>query len=188
MATEVEICNSAIAKVRGRRILTLDDDSTEARLCKDLYPRVRDRLLRSHPWNFAKRRAELGQLSETPAFEYSYIHQLPSDCLRLLETDLFYNESWSLEESGKIFSNSDTVNALYIAKITDTSRFDTTFIEALAYLLAKEIAYPLTQSATLVDMLDKQFNALMKETRTFNAQERGSIKQVEASEWIDERL
>jgi len=187
MATEIEICNSAIAKIRGRRILTLDDDSTEARLCKDLYPRIRDRLLRAHPWNFAIQRRQLGLLTEVPVYKFTAKFQLPLDTLRVLSVDLLSDEDWVLE--GKtILCNAVELNAKLLVKITDAEQFDAMFSEVLAYMLAAELAYPLTQGTTLAEAMEKKALMILREARSFDAQEGGSVEVVDATSWLYSRF
>jgi hypothetical protein len=186
MATEIEICNSAIAKIRGRRILSLDDDSTEARLCKDLYPRIRDRLLRAHPWNFAIERRQLGLLSAEPLYGYANQFQLPLDCLRILETDLCADEDWVLE-GDKILCNKTELNVKMLVLITDAEKFDTMFVEVLAYMLAAELAYPLTQGTSLAEAMERKAEKILMEARSFDAQESGSSPVVDATSWLYSR-
>jgi hypothetical protein len=187
MATEIEICNSAIAKIRGRRILTLDDDSTEARLCKDLYPRIRDRLLRAHPWNFAIERRQLGLLSAEPLYGYTAQFQLPSDCLRVLGTDLNDDEDW-VQEGKKILCNRTELNVKLLVKVTDAEQYDAMFCEVLAYMLAAELAYPLTQGTSLAEAMEAKALKILQEARSFDAQEGGSTEVVGATSWLYSRF
>ncbi len=186
MATEIEICNSAIVKVRGRAILTLNDDTNEAKLCKILYPRVRDRLLRGHPWNFNKRRAVLAASLSVPAFEFDAAYNLPADCGKLLKTTIPVDIKWVLEGK-QILTNWTEVQIQYGAMITDATQFDGQFVEVLAWALAAELAYPITQSNSLVASVRQEAKALLQEARSMNGQERGSIEQVGASEWLNAR-
>ncbi len=75
----VEIANSAIVKVGGRSIQSLDDDTVEAKTCKLRMEPCKRIVLRMHPWNFAIERVSLAPLVSTPAFEFSAEFQLPSD-------------------------------------------------------------------------------------------------------------
>ena len=88
MATsETAIANSALAKIGAKSILSLDDDSREARLMKQQFAPLRDMLLRSHPWNFAIKRLELAASSTAPIFGFDNRFVLPVDYLRVLEID-----------------------------------------------------------------------------------------------------
>jgi hypothetical protein len=171
--------------VGANRILTLDDNTSEARLCKDLYYRLRDKLLRSHPWNFAIKRITLGLDIEAPAFEYSHQHILPADCLRIL-TPYPVDQEWK-EESGKILSYSSDMAIKYIWKNEDESSYDVNFAELLAYDLALELVLPLTQNATLRTAIADDRLKCLKETRSYDAQASGSVERVSADTWLQVR-
>tara|TARA_R100001530_G_scaffold114015_1_gene80959 strand:+ start:206 stop:1021 length:816 start_codon:yes stop_codon:yes gene_type:complete len=52
-SSEVAICNSALIKLGAAEISSLSDTNKRAQLCNAQYSKLRDELLRSHPWNFA---------------------------------------------------------------------------------------------------------------------------------------
>ena len=60
MAATVEsICNSALAKVGATSISSISGTDKKSVLCNLLYSKVRDKVLKAHPWNFAIKRARL---------------------------------------------------------------------------------------------------------------------------------
>lgn len=190
-SSEVDICNSALVKVGSDSITALTDNSKRARLCNLRYGDCRDEVLYAHPWNFAVKRVTLAKTANTPAYEYTYEYQLPSDVGRVLNTDasdtLGPSVAWA-REGDKILTDESTLKIRYIAKITDVSLFNDMFKEVLALRIAMDIAYPLTQSNSLATRLGNQYMQWLKENRSFNGQERGSVRQVVASEWRDARF
>ena len=84
MASIVDICNGSLNQLGASTILTLTEDSKNARLCNARYTQVRDSLFRSHPWNCLTKRVELARDTDTPAWGFSYQFTLPADCLRVL--------------------------------------------------------------------------------------------------------
>ena len=82
MTSDVEIANRTLDKLGAENIVTLDEDSENARTINRMYTSVLYSMLRSHTWNCAKKRVQLAPLSTTPAFDYDYQFQLPADCLR----------------------------------------------------------------------------------------------------------
>ena len=184
--SETEICNSALIKIGGKRIVNLSENSKEARLCKELYPLKRDETLEAHPWKFAMARTALAKTSNTPVFGYDSEFQLPTDCLRIILTNLLDLSQWT-REGDKLLANDTTVSILYIKAITDVSRFSKTFTEALANLLASELAYPIAQSTNLSDYYYKKFRAVIADARSFNAQEGFTRNQIEANTWLNAR-
>ena len=59
MASEVDIANRALQKLGAESIVSLTQDSENARACNLCYEPIRDAELRAHPWNFAIKRASL---------------------------------------------------------------------------------------------------------------------------------
>ena len=98
-ASEVQICNVALRKLGARRITALTDDTEEAKSCTDVFDRLRDKLLRIHPWNFATKRAALAVSTTSPAWGYDNAYPLPADCLRITSVDTSY--PWEVEELGR---------------------------------------------------------------------------------------
>lgn len=182
--TQTEICNLAIAKVGGKRILTVDDDTEEARLCKSFYPIVRRKLLRSHPWNFAIRREELAASVDTPLYGYTYAFPLTSDTLRVLEVNCA-EEEYKIE-GRNILTDSPTAKVKILFDEDDESQWDTNFVYVMAGLLAVELAYPITQSRETQESLRKEAELELRQARSFDAQE-GVIDQVQASSWLNAR-
>ena len=82
MPAVTDIVNKSLRMIGATRITSLTDGSTNANAANDIYTEVRDELLRSHPWNFATKRAKLAQSATTPTFEFDYAYPLPSDWIR----------------------------------------------------------------------------------------------------------
>ena len=96
-------------------------------------------VLRSHPWNFANKRVELAQLTESPAFEYDFQFQLPADCLRVLKTD---DELDIFKIEGRqLLSNNAIVKILYTSRIEDTTQFDSLFTETLSLMIGSKLPF-----------------------------------------------
>lgn len=181
--TEVDICNSALAKVGAERITSLTEENERARILSEQYPKLRDKLLRSHPWNFTIDRKILAAAVGTPAFGFQYRFTIPVDCLRILEIN---SESTWQREGEYIVSDSPSIGIKYIKKIVDTSKYDATFAEALAAAIAADISYSLVQSVTLKDTLLKEAEIAVRTARSFDAQE-GTPGQVVANDWLTAR-
>ncbi|MEO6054818.1 MAG: hypothetical protein ABIP97_12475 [Chthoniobacterales bacterium] len=162
-ASETSICNLALGRLGNDSILSTDDDSESARVCKLFYGQTRDEVLRSHRWKFATVLASLAQLTATPVFDWSYQYQLPTDCLRVLQVNGF--EPWEqpglFEIQGRfLLTDADGANVKYTSRITDANQFDPLFIEALACKLASKIAAGLTDSQSRVQALLTEYKTL----------------------------
>lgn len=179
----VDCCNSALQKVGAVSILSLSDNTREARQCSIAFDSNRRSELRKHRWNFAVKRAVLAPDADAPAFDYTYQFTLPSDCLKiLLPHD--YACDWVVE-GRKILSNDSAVlNLRYIADITDATQWDPTFYDVLAISLAIDICEPLTNSSAKKNTLEMDYKEVLAEARRNNAFEVLPPEGADDSFWI----
>jgi hypothetical protein len=183
--SEVGICNSALIKVGAKRITALNEATEQARICNEQYAKVRDDLLYSHPWNFAITRVELAADSTQPISEWDNQFPLPSDCLRVIGTDLLPDDSWHVE-GRNLMANTDTVIITYVKQITDVTKFTPGFAEALSAKLAADLSYALSQSSSLRATLVQEAERAIMRARSFDAQESQGDR-VYADSWLNAR-
>ena len=192
MASTVDICNSALNMLGGATIISLTENSKNGRLCNQRYEPVRDAIFRSHPWNCLIKRIDLAANTETPNFQWKFQFTLPSDCLRVLRTENsnFSNEEQYRIEGRNLLTDQSTIKIQYVAKITDTTKYDTLLIETISARLAAELCYPITQSATLMDRMFALYDAKLKEARFADATEGSSDddNRLQAGDFINARL
>ena len=191
MATEVSICSNALRRLGDDPITSLTDDSERARLCNAFYEDARDACLRSHPWNFAITRASLTQLSDSPVYGYDYQYALPTNpyCLRVLamefEDYIFKVENFSTQ--GRVLlTDEETAKIIYIARITDTTLFDSLFVDTLITKLASDLAYPVTNSLKVQEQMYKLYQLKLSEARSIDGQE-GFIDDLVSDTFTDFR-
>ena len=183
--TSTSICNSALSKIGAERILSLDADNNRAKLLKEQYEKIRDELLYAHPWNFAIKRSQLAALVTAPLFGFKFQFQLPSDCLRVIDTDMPKGADWKVE--GRfILCDSGELNIQYIKKETDTSKYTPAFAEVLAAKIAADVCYAITQSTTLKASLYQEYEFKLRQARSFDAQESVGDR-VYADAWLNAR-
>jgi hypothetical protein len=127
-----------------------------------------------------------GTATKIPATGFSYWFALPSDCLRVLNVneDLYDYKV----EANRILSNSDTVELKYVYKVTDPTLFDQSFVALLAMALAIRIAVKLSDNANLKESIKSDFAEMLREARTFDAQEGGTPDGIYADAWVNSRL
>jgi len=86
----VSICNMALAHIGEASITSLDDGTTPANLCKQLWAEARDTLLQARQWGFALRRVELSEVMKPPPTfmggnvlydQYGYCYAVPHEAL-----------------------------------------------------------------------------------------------------------
>lgn len=191
--SSVDICNRALQLVGAGAITSLTDGTHEAAECGRCYDIVRQAELRSNSWNFSIKRAVLAPLTGVPLFDYSYAFELPTDCLRVLLVNDPYLD-WSVEGrtiltnaaqspwgfvSGtvdgiplvnpSISGQSAALNLRYISDVTDTTQFDSLFVEGLAAKIGTAICQALTQSNQKLEVLSQIYAETMKTAKRMDA-------------------
>lgn len=165
MASEVEICNLALANIGADSISALTEKSSEARKCKLFYPPARDSLLRLHPWGFATKYLALALISEATVYGYEFAYAYPIDCLMargfyravatadpipfkvVVQPDLSSKEIWTNEVDAVL---------IYTAKVIDANVFDPLFRESLGHYLAAKLAPTLIKDLKLRPVLARE--------------------------------
>ena len=192
MASAVDIANSALNLLGASTISAFTDDSKNARLINQRYEPVRNRVFRSHAWNCLHKRVQLAQNSTAPVVEYSNAYALPSDCLRVLKvhngtTDSIKSAIDYKLEGRNIVTDEGTVFIIYIALDTDPNNYDTYLQESISHQLAADLAYAVTNNATLADKYMTRADERLREARFIDATE-NSLGTIESSEFTDARL
>lgn len=192
------LCEQAIGLIRGKRLILSAEErdllealnyeglcachaQDEAVVCTLHFERVRDNLLQSFAWIFARKTDTPAQLSEGIAgWEYSFA--LPSDCLKVIavlakdkrkefysawERDLSspseLNEIIEWEEAdNKLYTNRTPVHIRYTERITDINLWSGAFIDAFVIKLAEAIAPAVGASGDLIQVLEKQFEQIIQ--------------------------
>ena len=192
MASVVDICNSALNLLGASTISALTDDSKNARLCNQRYEPVRNRVFRGHAWNCLHKRVQLAQNSTARVVEYSNAYALPADCLRVLKihngtTDSIASALDYKLEGRNIVTDEGTVYLIYIALETDPNNYDTYLQESISHQLAADLAYAITNNATLANQYMTRADERLREARFVDATE-NSLGTIESSEFTDARL
>ena len=193
MASVVDICNGALNQLGATTILSLTEDSKNARLCNSRYTQIRDALFRTHPWNCLQKRIALAADTTAPAWGFSYAYTLPADCLRLLRI-LDYDSNYKVE-GRKILSNTSSMKILYIGRVTDPNEYDESLRETLSAALGADIAFAVTSNNQTATNMYNLFQDKLKDARFVDStegqnidQDLGMTDQIDASTFINSRF
>lgn len=189
MYSVVSICKEALALLgQTKAMISIDDDTKAARLCKQFYEAERNKLLRKHPWSFALKQARFAKTTETPLYDFANIFRLPADCLKFIRPATL--DSPFLKIGPAIYSNEDTFYGLYVWEISNPILFDVLFVDALALALAKKLCMPLIASRSRYEELHMEFKESIATAKSNNAFETnaGALQQsVKATAFADSR-
>lgn len=171
MATGVSICSNALLMLGAQTINDFNEPLDRAKLAANLYPTVREGLLRAHPWNCTIKRALLAPDATPPAFGYANQFELPADFLRVLEVGQAGQQIDYLVEGRSILANAVSVELRYVYLNEVENTWDASLVELLTLAMAAVMAYPITQSTALADKMDAKLAMAKKVARAVDGQE-----------------
>lgn len=185
MPSIVDICNKALDKLGQSPITSLSDGTKAANLCNRNWEMVRNQVLRDHPWNFAMKRASLAPSVTAPSWGFTYSFPLPADFARLVEIRDLSTAEYVLEDN-QILANDDTLYIRYVYKVSDSNKYDSSFVDAVATRLAVELCESMTQSNTKKELLFQEYDDSLMRAKRVDGQENPPV-QFEEDEWINVR-
>jgi len=186
--SDTQIVNMALTGIGEARIVSLDQDQETARQVKAIYEPVRDEVLSTYPWKFALKSRQIAKLDTAPLFTYDNAFQIPSDSLRVVKTDLDENGLIWDREGETIVTNETAVKIQYIQRITDATKFTASFVTALAARLEAELAYSVSNNATLgKEKLEIYFKSKLPLSKSIDAQEGNAHLTFQTDGFMDAR-
>lgn len=168
MATDVSICSNALLLLGDKPLasLTPPDDTDAGTLCANLYPQVRQLILRSHDWNCARKRVILAPDVTPPAFGYSYYFSLPDDWLRTLQVGRDAGDPVDYQPEGRKLACDDAVFYLvYVFNNKVEATFDSMLVHMLTLAMKAALAYPITKSTSMAKLCMDELNFALKQAR-----------------------
>ena len=185
-----ELYNRAIGLVKGLKTEKAEVLDTryedEISACRRGYDSIRDRLLQSYAWIFARKTEIPAQLSASvPGWRYTYL--LPADCLKVNAvighdrragmagtgcecvnvseySDTVELVDW--ETAGQeLYANRDVVYVRYTARVEDYREWCAAFREAFVILLAIEVALNVVGDQNIIAILEQRLARIIEDAR-----------------------
>lgn len=144
-------------------ITSLTDDTDRARALNALYADARDSVLADFPWAFATKRATLAQIAGSPAWGFARHYQLPTDTLRVLETDE-HTSPWR-READRILTDRSSMAIKYTFRVTDPNQFSPGFVRALVAYLKWKLPITITGSLNKQIQYGAEYRAIITQAR-----------------------
>lgn len=171
MPTPVSICSNALVMLGGLPISSLEEENPRAQAAANLYPSMRDTVLRSHYWNCATKRDLLAPLATPPAFGFNRQFPLPGDWLRTIQVG---RDGCPLEyrsEGQRILANVDVLPLVYVWRNYVEDTWSTNLISVMEYAMAAALAYTVTSSSSLSDSQYQKFQQQLKVAKAIDGQD-----------------
>lgn len=148
-STDVSLCSNALLMLGAGTIADFSEQNTEAILAANLFPQVRDAVLRSHTWNCAVKRVILAPEVTVPDFDYTAQFAVPDDWMRTIQVGDRGAEIDFRQEGRKFLANSSTFKLRYVYRNEAVASWDPMLCHAVSLLLKAAFAYPITKSSSL---------------------------------------
>lgn len=194
MATDVDICNLALAHIGDSALVTSitgSDNSTQALQCARFYAIARDQALERHPWRFSLKHSTLSAAAVTPPESWSYAYALPDNWLRIVQVlrsgttvtetyqglplPVVQRIPFSVEMVGStqvLLCNQAECTVQYMEKVTDTTKYTSGLVAAISYLLASYLAGPIIKgkaASTMSQAMRQQYEVALLNAASLEA-------------------
>ena len=170
--SKTDILNKALTLVGAAPVISIDDQTTNARNLSRVYETALRSLLSETKWNFATTRSLLSVVTDTPAWNdigETYVYQKPANLIRIFGVSA-NNVAWR-EEGDLIYSDTQGLGIRYTYYLDDPSKYSAAFIDAFVDRLAADIAYSIVNSSTLAEKFYKMYESVsLPRAQSANAQ------------------
>lgn len=176
MSSAVQICSNALLMLGSQPINSLAEDPNQATSDRELaaanlWPQVRNSMLRAHPWNCATRRLVLTPDSAAPAFGWNQQFLLPGDWLRTLGVTEGGCRIDFRCEGGRLLANTSQLELLYIWRNENPATWDAILIEAATCAMAARLAIPITNDRQKKVEMESNLLRVMQQARAVDGQD-----------------
>jgi hypothetical protein len=154
--TDIKICSDALLMLGANPISSFTEGTDESNICDRLYPDIKIRTLTMYPWSFSFKKTQLARLVTTPANEYKYEYQLPSDIIgrpnAVYDTDdvgAYSRRDYRLIGS-KLLTDYEVVYIDYQYNVPEYA-LPHYFVQLLKYEMVWHLALPITDQTDKSD-------------------------------------
>jgi hypothetical protein len=176
-ASWTQICNRALGRLGSQSITDLSEVTTNAEFCKLFLPEAIEYVLGQWDFKFAIKRLRLALNEDIPIFGWKYQFNLPKDYIRII--DVIAGSSLAPQrsnlipfqiENGKVLSNEDTVQIVYIARPDNPNGLPQAVRKAISTHLAYLLATPLTSNDQLIALIAAESQVALEQAKKEDAQ------------------
>jgi len=172
MASKIDLISNALILIGDQPINSVEGNSRAQTVAANLYDNIVKFELTKHRWGFARRKAQLSLLVDTPIDDdWRSIYQLPTDMLVFIK--LNPNVAYQIY-GDKLYTNLS--QALYCDYIRDVSESEWPiyFSKMIEYALARDFASSIRDSAASADRMALEYTNASRMARFTDSQQHPS--------------
>lgn len=171
MTSAVAICSNALLSLGDQPIAALTENTKRALLCANLWPQVRDYILRRHPWSCTRVTVTLAAEATAYSPDWGYSYLLPGDCARIFQVGA-RGDRYDYEIQGRrVLTNRTTLPLVYQKREEDPTQWDAAMVDAASAEMAARLAYAITQSASLAQLKRAEADQAMRQAQAISGQD-----------------
>ncbi len=155
----VQICNLALDEIPASPLVSMDDTTVVAQICRRQFPQALGEVMEAGAWDFARKTVRLTRIGEATSPYWKYKFQMPTDMAMPLSVNAWFDgwigepfvtdsEEFSYSD-GTVWAVSDDVVLEYITLNPAYARMSKTFERALALTLAARLAMPIKRDPAI---------------------------------------
>lgn len=150
--SQIQICNLALKRISVRPINAITDQTPAAQSLKTVWDMAVYSVLRTNDWNFATKIVPLTLLANEMVIGWNYLYAYPPDCVMawkvcdansVQDQNITYDWEALLSPTTSTYSiasNLENAYLRYTSGVTDITKWDAAFADALAWRLAIDIS------------------------------------------------
>lgn len=182
--TALELANIALTRMNEPVLSALTDDTYVANLIRTFFKPVADESTLMEDWQFARKRAVLveDEISDNLT-DYTYMFDLPSDCL--VPRELKGGGQYEIED-GKLYTDEEEPTLIYTRSLVameaddgeggsgfdipvlQTNTFPITFAQAIACRMGSQIGPKISDNFGLAQALAGEYMAMLELSRNYD--------------------
>lgn len=171
MATNVSICSNALLSLSAKSFNSFSDPGDHVEMCANLFPSIRDSVIRDHTWKCCTKRVLLSPLNTKPAFDFAYQFQLPGDWERNVQIGTKENKIPYRMEGMRILANVEALPLVYVFRNEIPGTWTSNMVRVMEIAMAAELAYPVTTSTTVAQLKQQQYANALKIAKAIDGQD-----------------
>ena len=171
-SSDISIASNALQQLGDDPIASFAaSEGKRARLCGNLWPQVRDYLLRKHAWPCARKRTILAPESAEPEFDWGYAFTLPGDWMRTIQVGKRGERIPHEIEGRRIYADTTALPLVYVWRNEDPALWDSLLCDLACAEMVARLAYPIAQSAILAQEMRKFADRALREAKAIAGQD-----------------
>lgn len=134
-----------------------------------------EQIERGFAWGFAQKFTVCARDATAPPFGFDYSYTLPADCLRVIDVrnqhDLRAPKCTYVLQGRKLLTSASPCNLRYVARNLEPGDWPGDFTDAVACLIACEIAALSAEKMSLVPVLTQKYQLALAQAQIADARE-----------------